>query len=275
VAKKPRKGDSESSHVQQEAPNTANDDEMPFSKGETSRMLKITLPSGVVLTESMFTVPGDWRNNLFSKGANVFVKTYPRDQSTRGKFILDDKGKLDGAAAMLYENGELQTLAVYSNNTRNGCLRQWDEAGKCILYAEYQRGRKNGVLCFLQKGRPWLVQEYDKGRPQSEYLVKWTQESPHILSTVQLTGGDITDMFNARQQLVTLEKTWLRNEMDLKKELTDLRLEKNRQTKQQEFVNGAADRRARERDRIQAHNAENAARNAAAADALRRSALQH
>ena len=103
----------------------------------------------------------------------------------------------------------------------DGCVKLWDQDGKQILCAEYQRGKKHGVRCFLQNGVPWLIQECDKGQPQGEYLVKWTENGPRVLSMAERTDDDNEEMSKASQQLADLEQKMKNNEKELKKKLAN------------------------------------------------------
>jgi hypothetical protein len=116
----------------------------------------------------------------------------------------------------------LETLVTsYSKGLVDGCVKLWDQDGKQVLYAEYQRGKKHGVLCFSQNGVPWLIQECDKGQPQDEYLVKWTENGPHVLSMAERTDDDNEEMSKASQQLADLERKMKNNEKELKKKLAN------------------------------------------------------
>ena len=123
--------------------------------------------------------PRNWQDTLFPKTAIVFPCL---DNGGKLIGVFTHAGvKLDGAAATLHQNGHLETLVTsYSKGLVDGCVKLWDQDGKQVLYAEYQRGKKHGLLCFFQDGIPWLIQECDKGKPQDEYLVKWTENGPHL-----------------------------------------------------------------------------------------------
>ena len=220
--------------------------------------VEITLPSGAALTEAMLNVPEHWQKTLFPKKMQPYIARYA-DGSIQGVFALNSKGKLDGAAATLHENGHLQTLAGYSRGNLDGRLRQWDKRGKRVFYAEYRNGGKRGVLCLFQEGAPWLIQEYDFGKCKNEYLVKLTQDGSGLLSADELSAGEIEEMSGARRQLSALEDTMQRSEAKLKAELLRRYRDYEEKIRKQRQTGSAADRRAAASDRIKSHNAERSA----------------
>jgi hypothetical protein len=231
----------------------------PISQGNTFGWVQITLPSHAILTQSMLNVPENWKKIFFPSRTNVLFGYYP-DNSVHGVFSLDKANKLNGVAAMLYDNGALQTLAVaYKKGDLDGCLKQWDEDGKRVFYAEYRNGKKQGILCLFQGGMPWLIQEWEKAKAENEYLVKWAQHSQSILPTSTLTGSDSEELSRARQQLAMVEKT----EIQFKNTLKKWRNAELDRIRWQNFAAGAKDRRAAQSGRISDHNAQKAAANEA------------
>jgi antitoxin component YwqK of YwqJK toxin-antitoxin module len=220
--------------------------------------VNLVLPSGAKLTEAMLTVPNDWQSKLFPQKAVVYVAKYPNNQ-LQGVFSLSN-ARLHGAAASLYEDGSLQTLAFYKNANLHGPMKQWNSNKRRLLYAEYNSGKKDGLLCFFQDGIPWLLQQCDCGNVINEYLVRWTEQNAcRILPVAQLTDAERTEAVKARQQLATMEETMRQNEGKLKQTLAEWYRKEKQRVRQQQFVAGASDRHARQSERIIAHNAEDAA----------------
>ncbi len=40
-----------------------------------------------------------------------------------------------------------------------------------LLYSKYNDGKKHGVTCLFKDGKPWLIQEWDKGTLQNETVL--------------------------------------------------------------------------------------------------------
>ena len=197
---------------------------IPNGNHEIRKWLPITLPSGAAVTEAMLSVPKNWLDNLFPETANVFPVWYG-PKKLQGVFTLDGV-RLHGAAATLHRNGSLATLVTdYSEGLRDGCIKLWDDKRRQILYAEYRRVRKRdekqGIACLFQDGIPWFVQVCDKGKPQYEYLVKWTQAGPLPRSAGQLRGDEIAEMSKASRQLADLEHEMKHNETQIQRKLAN------------------------------------------------------
>jgi hypothetical protein len=235
----------------------ANNRIAPVPHNQMIRPISIRLASGAALTESMLSIPTGWQQSLFPQGIAPFVDTYPND-AVRGVFTLK-KGLLHGWAATLYDNGRLQTLALYKDARLHGPLRQWSKNGERILYADYKCGRKDGLLCFFQKGKPRLIQEWTTGRVQSESLVKWKQGSPYALPKAQFTENDIAESSRASEELDELEEMLRQDETQLKQKLVKLYEKTHARTKQKRASQGAAGKQAAQRNRIPADNAPRAA----------------
>ncbi len=218
-ASQPPKKKSKTHNGVKDPSGTANDDVVAISVGEVRKWLPITLPSPsrAAVTEAMLSVPKNWQHSLFPDPKNVFP--WEVNGKLLGVFTLAGVN-LNGAAATLHPNGHLHTLVTYySKGFLEGCVKLWDQDGVQVLYADYQHGKKHGVLCFFQNGRPWLIQACDRGKPQDEYLVKWTQDGPRVLSTEQLTGPEVD---TAKQQLADLEDAMRKSETKLKNKLKTL-----------------------------------------------------
>jgi S1-C subfamily serine protease len=216
--------------------------------------VNITLPSVAKLTEAMLEIPKQWQDKLFPKEAIVFIARYSND-TLQGVFTLSN-AKLDGWAAMLYEDGHLQTLASYKEAKLHGPLRQWQENGERLLYAYYGSNNKHGLVCFFQNGTPWLIQECDKGQIQSQYLVKWTKDLARAVPAEQLAGDEIAEMAKACRKLDALEEKMKRNEPILKRQLRDWFVDERDKARREQFKESAPDRKRDQSERIQGHNAQ-------------------
>ncbi len=223
-ALKPTREKSETSGGAKDPSGTANNDAVAISADEVRKWLPIALPSGAAVTGAMLSVPKNWLDNLFPETANVFPVWYG-PKKLQGVFTLDGV-RLHGAAATLHRNGSLATLVTdYSEGLRDGCIKLWDDKRRQILYAEYRRVRKGdekqGIACLFQDGIPWFVQVCDKGKPQYEYLVKWTQAGPLPRSVGQLRGDEIAEMSKASRQLADLEHEMKHNETQIQRKLAN------------------------------------------------------
>ena len=202
----------------------------------------------------MLEVCPGWQDKLFPEDVSVFVTKYP-NEAIQSIFTLSN-AKLDGAAATLYEDGHLQTLAFYRKAKRHGPLKLWKENAERLLYAEYKSGNKHGLLCLFQKGMPWLIQEWDKGKATSEYLVKSMGDIPRILPTTELIEDKSAEVSTAREQLIAVEETMNGNETQLKKQMAEAWREKDQKTRKNQFLNQASDRNNRIRERSDEHQME-------------------
>jgi hypothetical protein len=247
-------------------PTTYQDDQ-----SEIPSSINLSLPSGAVLNETMLGVPDNWQTELFPEDRRLFyyVAKYPNGdiQGVFGLFVPKSayktfsNAKLQGAAATLYTDGNLQTLAFYTTGDRNGPLKLWNEKGQRLLYAQYKYSKKHGIACFFQKGMPWLAQEWDKGQLANEYLVKWANKGPRILTAAEVTGDQQTEFSKARDEVHDLYATIDANEKALKNNLAKWCHDQDQEARKRNFTVQAPGRRARASATIAAHNAENAAAN--------------
>jgi S1-C subfamily serine protease/antitoxin component YwqK of YwqJK toxin-antitoxin module len=184
--------------------------------------LKIELPSGKELSQAMFQVPDDFLSTLFPKDALLYVQRYPNNE-IKGVYVFNkNDGKLHGKAARLHEDGKLHMLAEYYLSDRNGSLLVLDESQAKLLYAEYKRGNRDGVLCFFQNDRPRVVQEWDKEKLIAEYIVSWTGAGPKVVSKNECRDSALgTELTDALTQLADLEAQIEVGEDELKKELRE------------------------------------------------------
>ncbi len=131
---------------------------------------------------------------------SVYANKYP-DGRVQGLFHFGQQGKLDGHAATLYETGELQTLGCYAANSLDGPLRVWEKNKQRLIYAQYKKGKKHGVCCLFHDGRPWFIQEYDKGKVESRCLVKFADVTPTVRPDKDLSDPEKKELDSAEQKL--------------------------------------------------------------------------
>lgn len=224
-----------------------------LDKGKSRPRISITLPSGAKLTEAMLEVPRKWEKKLFPDEATVYIATYPNDE-IQGVFTLDN-AKLDGAAIALFESGYFQTLAFYRRANLNGPMKQWNENGECLLYADYKYGRKHGLLCLFQAGSPWLIQEWDKGNVQNEYLVKFSE----LMPKAQMNAEESEEYRKAITELALLEAMLKENETELKRNLAKWYRKEHERIKRERQTKLAPDKLRRQLDRISELNRARAA----------------
>jgi hypothetical protein len=134
---------------------------------------------------------------------------------------------------------------------RDGPVRLWERGGKRLLYAEYTRKRKAGLVCLFRDGVPWLIQEWDKGSVLGQYLVKFKEGVPEAVPDVKLSPEEAKEALTAQQKLVDLEAEIKTGEADVKKAIREV----DKRIKQELVAEAASARRARQRDRQAANQA--------------------
>jgi len=207
----------------------------------------VTLPSGAELTQALMELPEKWMDTLFPKDAPVYVEKFLNDK-IRGGYTFN-QGKLNGPTAVLHEDGSLAMLASYAMSDRDGPLRRWDENQHRLLYVDYKRDRKHGLVCLFREDRPWFIQECDSGDVSAEYLVKWNEGKGEALPRDRLGPDDLREMISARTKLAQLESELEKSESDLKKSLREWFVEKDREMKRQRVARQSAARRDEQRKR--------------------------
>ena len=145
----------------------------PVSRGDDSSDSpaaadSIQLPSGTVIKCASFDARPTWRK-WFPPDHLFFAEQYPEGKVSgmHSRYVA----RLDGASAMLHENGCLKMLAFSPGGHRQGTYRVWDDDQKMVLYAKYKDDKKDGVTCLFKDGVPWLVQQWTKGTMDSETVV--------------------------------------------------------------------------------------------------------
>jgi len=208
----------------------------------------VTLPSRAEpLTQAIMELPKKWMEEWFPKEALVYVEKFPSEK-IRGVYTFA-QGKLNGPAAVLHEDGSLAMVATYATNDRDGPLRRWDTDKHRLLYADYRRDKKHGLVCLFREDRPWFIQECDSGDVSAEYLVKSREEKGEALTRDQLRPDDLREMVSARTKLAQLESQLEQRESELKKALREWFVEKDKEIKRQRVARQSAARRDEQRKR--------------------------
>ena len=176
----------------------------------------VKLPSGFALNDAVLEIPHDWLDRFFPSMDNVYANKYPNGK-IQAIFHFGQQGKLDGHAATLYETGELQTLGSYTANSLDGPLRVWEKNKQRLLYAEYKRGKKQGVSCLFRDGLPWFVQDCDKDQVKSRYLVKFTGVTPVVRPDKGLSDPEKKELESAEQKLAELEEQMAEDQKTVRK----------------------------------------------------------
>lgn len=233
----------------------------------TPQTTSIKLPSGAELSETALDLPSNWQISMFPPGVTVYVAKYPND-APQGVFVLD-KGKLHGPAVRFFPDGKLQTLAGYLAGELKGPLRLWDEQQRRILYAEFKRDKRNGLLCFFREGKPWLIQEWSMDAIQDEYLVKYSAGTATVVPGAKAQGKDAEDFTAAKEKLDELEKQLWENEAQLKRGLAKWYRAESERIRRERFASQAPVRR----DNAQRRDLARQAQQAAEAEAFWRTVL--
>jgi len=221
------------------------------SKRQTSKYapppFTVKLPSGTELTQTLMELPKNWMENLFPKDAPVYVEKSPSDK-VRGVYTFT-QGKLNGPAAVVYEDGGLSMLASYVMSDRDGMLRRWEENKHRLLYADYKRGKKHGLVCLFREDLPWFIQEYDAADVATEYLVKWKEGTAEALSRNRLQADDLRELISARTKLTEMENQLEKSESDVRKSLREWFIEKEKEARKKRVAKQSAARRDEQRNR--------------------------
>ena len=81
-----------------------------------------------------------------------------------------------------------------------------------LLYSKYNDNKKDGVTCLFREGKPWFVQEWDKGTLQNEtVLVRKGSDYVAVDNAAQLA--------EAQKKLSAVEAEVAETESDLKTNL--------------------------------------------------------
>ncbi|HUT88730.1 MAG TPA: hypothetical protein VMY37_04495 [Thermoguttaceae bacterium] len=258
---------------------------------------RIKLPSGKTLTEAMVRIPKQWQSELFPSEAPILICQYPNGV-IQGVHTYS-YGKLNGATAILDDNGKLSTLANYHKGQLDGQLRCWEQrkedeeriakkrGSRLLFFGEYSRGRKNGLSCLFDKGLPWLIQEWDKNTLVDEYLVKFADGKSTVVSWAKLepVGPDLPpkvfekriekmkEFVSAKRRLRMLELKMQKHEVKIKKEVLTWYRKEDQRIKQTRSARYSVAARQATSERINARRAATAAVMEAQSEAWQRRTL--
>jgi hypothetical protein len=146
-------------------------------------------------------------------------------------------------------------MVYYTDARLDGPLKLWNEKKERILYAEFKKGKKHGLVCLFEHQRPRLVQEWTSAKLQGEYFVRYGGPSPAVLNATDLSDDEADTFANAKEQLRVLEKELQANEARLKRELAEWARKEDRKAKQQKLAELAPSRHDRAMGRIDDSNA--------------------
>jgi hypothetical protein len=99
--------------------------------------------------------------------------------SDRPLLLASRRGdRLDGPFASFTEKGSPVAVVDYKKGERDSALLTWDDAGRPIVFAQYQSGELHGLRCLFKaccdtckSGHVWMVQEWDQGQLLTAHIV--------------------------------------------------------------------------------------------------------
>lgn len=106
------------------------------------------------------------------------IQLLPADAES-ARVVISRRGKtLDGPFASYGEDGKLIALVNYRQGQRDGILMTWDPSHRPLVFAQYKRGKLDGLRCLFtaccescKSGHLWLVQEWDAGELMRSHVV--------------------------------------------------------------------------------------------------------
>lgn len=176
--------------------------ELHESRKAARNVQPIKLASGRVVSARDFELQADAVDRMFPRPTPgddhhslPFTMQTAHSQGMHGQ----RDGKLYGWSVTLDENDNPILVAHYDENARDGPLRLYNRDNSLVLYAEYSRGKKDGVVCLLQEGVPNLVQEWRRGVLEQSHLVRFEGDTPRITTypgRIQpASEGDLAEAF--------------------------------------------------------------------------------
>lgn len=177
----------------------------PINPGEPYVVPRIKLlPSEAVISEALVKLTEGWREGLFPPAAPVVVAQYP---SRAVNAILTLKmARLNGPAVTFFEDGHLASLATYAAGELKDDYRLWDENRQRVLFAQFARGKRDGLACLFQEGRPWLIQEWQAGDVKAQYLVVFVKQKPVPVPESKLNKEQSSQFVRAQARV---EEVWV------------------------------------------------------------------
>ncbi|MEX2121842.1 MAG: trypsin-like peptidase domain-containing protein [Pirellulales bacterium] len=225
---------------------------------------QVALDSGSALTDQMVNInPAEVQRLKSGSGAEQefgpFMQLYPNGET--GGLFGYQKGLLHGPSVTSYLNKQPMIVAFYEEARRDGPLRIWNEEGRVVFYAQYKRGRPDGLMCLFRRGLPWLVQEHVLGTLKARYLVDFsTGQAAVSLVGVALGAADGDELQAGLAQLAALEERMVEGENLLKRELLQWYRDEDKLLKQDRVSQLAPAKRLERAKRRSARAAANDAR---------------
>ncbi|MEX2111576.1 MAG: trypsin-like peptidase domain-containing protein [Pirellulales bacterium] len=164
---------------------------------------RVTLPTGRVFSFGVFGSRGlvDVLESATEEEDTSELVTVSHANGTPYAAVCHVNGVMNGTTIGQHENRELMLMANYEVGKRHGVLRLFDEAGEPLLLAQYAKGRRHGFLCLFESGAPALLVDYKYDKPT------WIQ----LLHGFAILEGfasieEANKNTKAREQLERLEK---------------------------------------------------------------------
>ena len=108
------------------------------------------------------------------------------------------EGRLHGASIEYHGNGRKRSEIYYTDNTKNGLEKRWDESGRVTIEGYYHLGNKIGVWVEWPRGAKsyWKKETRyfdDKSKPSVE--ITWDVEGKKLSETHVLNGKKTLQIF--------------------------------------------------------------------------------
>ena len=205
----------------------------------------ITLPSGKSLSAKTLVAAMLRPLELIDVDTPTF--SWDNDGGTIGGVCAHRRGKLHGVTSAFHETGKPVLLGVYSESKRDGPLLTWDDSGKLALYARYTHGNNDGLLCLFQKNKPWLIQDYEKGKLLESYLVRVEGDTPVLVPSSEAEQDEKmkAELERAVDELEEVEQRLAENERQIKRRLATA-FRKEYQRMQREYLTKITPERRRQ-----------------------------
>ena len=139
------------------------------------------------------------------------------NNSPVGLFRFTPGGKFDGPALIVGDDGQPSVTMSFLADRRNGKLRTWDSEGALVLFSEYRAGKKSGLTCLCEGGRPVLIEDWGVGAGKQIYLVEYQARSATLFETKHLTEKQRIRLAETQNTLRSIEQLLKSHETKWKK----------------------------------------------------------
>jgi len=176
---------------------------------------RIVLPSGKVLTDSMFDLDERRERLRIDNDHSLARREHPN-----GKWYLaaaHHGGVLDGAAFSRYETDEPAFYATYADGKRNGVVIKWDAAGEKTYFGQYAKGKRHGVCCLFENGSVITVIECHRDNIRGVHILE-AGAVKHSFETEAKARANATPN-QQLERLVKLESEIKKDEREFRKEV--------------------------------------------------------